>query len=266
MRQTSIFLAILLFSYCFLHAENPSSQVQVEPPPVRHGAPPDNEASTEQLERRGDELRAEKAYLDALDYYAAAIKKSPSQSLLYNKAGITELQLQRMKEAGKDFEKAFHYDHEFADAYNNLGVVYYEQKKYTKAIKQYEKAIKLRPDSASYFSNMGAAYFAKKDIEKAVVAYRQALQLDPDVLERNSRTGVTAQLPSPEDRAQYDYVMAKLYAKGGIDDRALQHLRRAMEEGYKDIENVYKDAEFAALRKNPRFTELMGGRPTPITQ
>ncbi len=266
MHRTSLFLASLLFSLNFLNAENPSSQVQVEPPPVRHGAPPSHEATAAELEKRGDELRAEKAYLDALDYYDAAIKKNPGAAVLYNKAGVTELQMQRMKEAGKDFEKAFHYDHDFPDAYNNLGVVYYEQKKYGKAIKQYEKAIKIRPDSASYFSNMGAAYFAKKDIEKAVEAYHQALQLDPDVLEHNSRTGVTAQLPSPEDRAQYDYVMAKLYAKSGIEDRALQHLRRAMEEGYKDIENVYKDAEFASLRKSPRFAELMGGRPTAITQ
>jgi tetratricopeptide (TPR) repeat protein len=266
MRRTSIFLSLLIFSFSFLRAETPSSQVQVEQPPVRHGAPPDYEATPEQLEKRGDELRAEKAFLDALDYYNAAIKKNPTGAQLYNKAGITELQMERMKEASKDFEKSIHVDHEFADAHNNLGVVFYEQKKYGKAIKEYERAIKIRPDSASYFSNMGAAYFAKKEIEKAVVAYRQALQLDPDVLERNSRSGVTAQLPSPEDRAQYDYVMAKLYAKDGVDDRALQHLRRAMEEGYKDIENVYKDAEFAGLRKDPRFTQLMGGRPAPITQ
>ena len=97
MHRTSIFLASLLFSLNLLHAENPSSQVQVEPPPVRHGAPPSYEATAAELEKRGDELRAEKAYLDALDYYDAAIKKNPSEALLYNKAGITELQMQRTR-------------------------------------------------------------------------------------------------------------------------------------------------------------------------
>ncbi|HEX4485202.1 MAG TPA: tetratricopeptide repeat protein [Terriglobales bacterium] len=268
MRRSSIFsvAAILLFSCLPLLAQAPSEQVQVEPPPQRHGAPPDDSATLAELEARGDQLRAEKAYLDALDYYESAIRKSPNNAKLYNKSGITKLLMQRMKDASKDFEKAIRYDKTFADAHNNLGVIYYETKKYPRAIKEYERAIKLRPDAASYFSNLGAAYFARNDIEKAVVAYNQALQLDPDVLEHNSRAGVTAQLPSPEDRAHYDYVMAKLYAKMGVPERSLQHLRRAMEEGYKKIEDVYKDPEFATLRADPRFDALMKGRPEAITQ
>jgi tetratricopeptide (TPR) repeat protein len=268
MRRTSILFpsAILLLAVSFLAAQNSSDQVQVEPLPQRHGAPPDNSSTVSELEARGDQLRAEKAYLDALDYYQAAIKKTPNKPQLYNKSGITKLMLQRMKDASKDFEKAIRYDRDFADAHNNLGVIHYELKKYGKAIKEYEKAIKIRPDAASYFSNLGAAYFSKNEIEKAVAAYNQALQLDPDILEHNSRAGVTAQLPSPEDRAHYDYVMAKLYAKMGIADRSLQHLRRAMEEGYNKIEDVYKDPEFASLRQDPRFDVLMKGRPEAITR
>ena len=51
--------------------------------------------------------------------------------------------------------------------------------------------------------------------------------------------------------------MAKLYAKMGFSDRSLEYLRKALEEGYKDLKNVYKDTEFAELRKDKRFTELM---------
>ncbi len=72
-----------------------------------------------------------------------------------------------------------------------------------------------------------------------------------------------AQLPSPEDRARYDYTVAKLYAKMGLSDQSLEYLKKAMEAGYKDLKNVYKDAEFAQLRKNPRFTELMASK-TPV--
>jgi hypothetical protein len=74
---------------------------------------------------------------------------------------------------------------------------------------------------------------------------------------RSSRGGVQAQLPSPEDRARYDYTVAKLYAKMGLSDQSLEYLRKAMEEGYKDFNNVYKDTEFADLRKDKRFTELV---------
>ena len=144
-------------------------------------------------------------------------------------------------------------------------MIFYIGKKYGKAIDRYNKAIRYRDDAASYYSNLGAALFSKKEFEKSVAAYAHALQLDPDVFERSSRTGVAAQMSKPEDRAHYDYVVAKLYAKMGVTERSLEYLRRAMEEGYKSINSVYKDEEFAGLRKDPRFTELMAARPPAIT-
>ncbi len=247
--------------------QGPTSElVQVNPPPMRRAEPPSHSASAEELERRGDELRAEKAYLDAVDYLRAALAKTPNVARLYNKIGIAELQTQRYKESRKDFEHAIRLESAFADAYNNLGVVYYKETKYGKAIKQYQRAVKLKPDIASYYSNLGAAYYLLKDWDKATIAYGQALQLDPDIFERTSHTGVTAQLPSPEERARFDYVVAKLYAKQGDRDRSLQYLRRCMEEGYKGIGDVYKDPEFAGLRSDARFTQLMAARPPAIPE
>ena len=133
-------------------------------------------------------------------------------------------------------------------------------------MKQYRRAIALDDTSASFYSNMGAALFSKKEFEPAVLSYQRAMQLDPDVFEHTSHAGVQAQLPSPGDRARYDYTVAKLYAKMGFSDRSLQYLRKAMEEGYKDFKNVYKDAEFAGLRKDKRFTELMASKPTTLPE
>jgi tetratricopeptide (TPR) repeat protein len=111
---------------------------------------------------------------------------------------------------------------------------------------------------------LGAAYFGKKQFDKAIQNYSKALELDPDIFERSSRAGILAQLPSPEDQAHYDYVLAKLYAKSGSPERSLHYLKKAMEEGYKDIKNVYKDSEFSTLRKDPRFVELMASKTPAI--
>jgi tetratricopeptide (TPR) repeat protein len=258
-------LALIILSTVFANAQTPlSDRLQIAPPLIRSVDPPAADATAEALEQRGDDLRKQKLYLDALDYYRAAVLKAPSSAALYNKLGITELLLQRWREAKKDFERSIKCDRKFADAYNNLGVIFYVSKKYKKAISKYEKAIALRDDAASYYSNMGAAYFAKKDFNHSVLAYSKALQLDPDVFERTSHAGISAQMSKPEDRAHYDYVVAKLYAKMGITERSLLYLRKAMEEGYKDINNVYKDTEFVTLRKDPRFTELMSARPMAI--
>jgi len=231
---------------------------------MRATDPPAPDATAATLEQQADQLRSEKLYLDALDYYEAALAKKTNDAHLMNKIGITKLMLQRYKEARKSFERAIHYDHTFADAYNNLGVVYYEAKRYGTAVKQYQKAIHHDSSSASFFSNLGAAYFSRRQFEPAVAAYQHALELDPEVFARTSRSGVQAQLPSPEDRARYDYTVAKLYAKMGLSEQSLEYLRRAMEAGYKDLKNVYRDVEFAELRKSPRFTELMSSKAPVI--
>jgi tetratricopeptide (TPR) repeat protein len=253
----------LLLALPNLHAQ--IELVQITPPPLRRAEPPAPNASVDELDARGDELRGQKAFLDALDYYRAALAKKPS-AMLYNKVGITELQLRRDNDSAKDFQRAVKMDRQFADAWNNLGVAWYLQQKYGKAVKDYEKAIKLKEDVASFYNNLGAAYYGKKEWELATAAYGRALQLDPDIFERTSRTGVTAQLPSPEERARFEYLIAKLYARQGNADHALQYLRRAMEEGYPGINDVYKDSDFEGLRKDTRFAQLMASKPPAIPE
>ena len=240
-------------------------QIQVAPP-MSQVQPPSKDASAAELEKRGDELRAEKAYLDSLDYFRASLAKAPNNAPVLNKTGIVELLLQRYREAAKHFEQALKNDRKFAEAYNNLGVVHYERKKYSAAIKQYKKAIELSPDGASFYSNLGAAYFARKDFERASEAYTQAVRLDPMIFDHTSHTGIAAQMASPQDRAHYDYVLAKLYAKMGDSDHSLQYLRKALEDGYKGVDGALTDPEFADLRKDTRFTDLMKARPVAISE
>jgi len=256
-------VVLLISSTAALAQISHPEQVQIAPPLVRAIDPPAPEATAAALELQADRLREDKLFLDALDYYHAALTKKAGDARLLNKIGVTELMMQRYKEARKSFEHAIRSDRQFADAYNNLGVIFYVSRKYGAAVKQYEKAIQVDNSSASFFNNLGAAYFSKRAFESAVQAYQHALELDPDVFERSSRGGVQAQLPSPEDRARYDYTVAKLFAKLGLSDQSLQYLKKAREDGYKDLKNVYKDVEFTQLRTNPRFTELMASN-TPV--
>ncbi|MGA1999694.1 MAG: tetratricopeptide repeat protein [Terriglobales bacterium] len=224
--------------------------------------PPPAEATTAQLAEKADVLRARKSYDQALVYYSAALRKDPNNSVLYNKRGIAELQLNNLAAAQKDFQRAVKKNQHYAEAYNNLGVVSYMQRNYKNAIQRYEKALRLREDSASVHSNLGTAWFAQRQIDKAMAEYARALELDPDVLLRSSTGGVAARILSPEDRAYYSYVLAKMYAKRGDVERCLECLRKAKEEGYGRIRDAYKDAEFVIVRADPRFVELMG-KPAP---
>jgi tetratricopeptide (TPR) repeat protein len=270
-RVRALVVSLLPFALALTAAAAPASnpahdQLQVSPPLIRHVDPPDANAAAQDLEDQGDTLRRQKLYLDALDYYELAKAKNPKSAPLFNKIGMCELQLHWWPKAKREFERAIKEDRNYAEAYNNLGVSFYGTRKFSKAVSKYQKAIDLHPASASFYSNLGAAYFSLKDFQRSALAYAHALELDPDVFERSSRDGISAQMAKPEDRARYDYEIARLYAKMGVSDRSLQYLRRAMEEGYKNIESVYKDAEFAGLRKDPRFAELMVARPPGIPE
>jgi len=217
----------------------------------------------QELERQGDQLRAQKRYLDAIDYYDVAISRQPT-AILWNKKGIALLFLQRNKEAQKCFEEALKLDKNSAEGLNNLGFVAQMEKRYNKAIKYYSKALAIRPNSATFHYNLGACYFAKHEFDKAAQEYRTAYQLDPDIFQRVSKTGVMARSSSPKDRAAFSFMVAKMYAQAGDFDHSLEYLRKAMEEGYKNIDKVYTDSEFASLRTDKRFAELMAQKPQAI--
>jgi len=260
----------LLFSLCVLcttafavqASHNSSSgDTLMTPAQLRQVSPPEESLSATELERRADELRLQKSYADALDYYRAAIRKQES-SALHNKAGIAQLQLLRHNEAKKSFQRALKLDKKNAEARNNLGVIYYIQQNYGRAVKEYKKAIELRTDSPSFYSNLGTAEFSRRKYEQASVAYLKALELDPEIFERRSNAGVQMHMASPADRAGYHFTIAKMFATRGDAERCLLYLRKAVEEGYPEIGRVYKDAEFAVVRADPRFAELMQRRDT----
>jgi tetratricopeptide (TPR) repeat protein len=218
------------------------------------------------LEEQADAFRSQKEYPRALEFYDQALRKTPRNALLWNKSGMTELQLGHPQGAMRRFEKAVKLKKDYAEAINNVGVIYYQQKNYSKAISQYKKAVAIR-DAASFHSNLGAAYFDQKDYKTATTEYLRALQLDPDVFERSSATGISAHVSKPEDRAQYAFMMARLYAQAGDTSHSLNQLRIAMENGYPKLkETVQQDEVFAAVRQDPHFAELMQAEVPGIPQ
>ncbi len=237
----------------------------VTAPQIRRADPPSPTASPVQLEQQGDDLREQKLYADSLDYYEAALKRGAKDvAMVHNKMGIAELQMMRLDAARKQFERALHYQKDYPEAWNNLGVSWYGKKKYKSAIKAYERAIEGREDSAAFHSNLGTALFARKEYDKANDQYLRALEIDPDIFEHRGGVGIALHMSSPADRAKFSYVIARMFAGKGNNEKSLLYLKKAIEDGYPEINNVYKDTEFAGLRQDPRFTELMAKKPVVI--
>jgi tetratricopeptide (TPR) repeat protein len=260
-RFSRLFMIIGLFFLALpLCAQQPSTddaatQLRVPPPP--------DTATSFELENQGDQLRAQKAYLDSIDYYRAAMKKADS-AVLHNKTGMCLLQLRRDSEAKKEFQHAIKANKDYAEAYNNLGALYYNARKYGAAVREYKKAIKLNEENASFHSNLGGAYFSQKDFDGASKEYQRAIQLDPDIFQRQSSSAaISIRLVGSNDLGHFHYVMAQMYGQHGDKEHCRFYLSKANEEGY-PIKSALHDNEFAGLRKDPDFvTFLRSLKPPP---
>jgi tetratricopeptide (TPR) repeat protein len=209
-------------------------------------------------EMRGDIFMAEKRYQEAAEMY---LEHSKGSAVMLNKTGIAYHQMLQLNLAEKYYKLALHLDPKYSEAINNLGTIYYAKKSYRRAVGEYKKAIRIHPQSASVWSNLGMGYFARKDYPRAADCFRQALSIDPEVFETRGTQGVLLQERSVEEHAKFHYFLAREYAKAGLNDRAMQYIRKALEEGYKEKKKIEEDPAFASMRELPEFKELMALEP-----
>jgi tetratricopeptide (TPR) repeat protein len=217
-------------------------------------------------EQMADLYMARKDFREATLIYKRLADKYPQNPVYLNKLGIALHQQEALGLALKYYERASKVDPSYADAQNNIGTVWYQRKKYGKAIKAYQKAINIRTDMAVLYSNLGYAYFGDKRYEQAISSFRQALALDPQFFEHNSsRNGSVLQDRSVGDRGRFYFMLAKSFAEAGNLERCVIYLRKAKDEGYKDLLNVKSDPAFAAFLNAPAIQEVLVPKPPEST-
>ncbi len=211
-------------------------------------------------EQRGDILMARKMYREATEMYA---EQKPVTAVVRNKTGIAYHQMLQFELARKYYEMAVKLDRNYAEAINNLGTVYFARKNYRRAISQYKRAIRVAPQTASFYGNLGMAYFKRKNYKEASESIQKAMSIDPEVFEHRGSFGVILQeqTVTGEERAKFHYSLAMNYAKRGQVDRALQYIRKALEEGFTERKKMLSEPAFAGLREMPEFKELVATEP-----
>jgi tetratricopeptide (TPR) repeat protein len=209
-------------------------------------------------DERGDIYMARKMYREAIDMYSLLPATSATR---WNKTGIAYHQLLDYRAAKESYQHAVKINPSLGEALNNLGTISFAEKRYRNAIKQYKKALRILPTSASVYSNLGTAYFVRKDYNRASESYSEAISLDPDVFDNHNSFGVLLQQHSVEDRAMLHYYLAKMYAKQGMNQRALQCIRKSLEEGFSERRKFLEDAEFGGLRNTVEFKEVLASAP-----
>ncbi len=221
-------------------------------PPTAVGSAPLRPAMAE---LRGDIMMAERRYLKAIEMFRQG---DPNSAVLVNKIGLAYHQMQLLGLAKKSYERSIKLNPQYSDAINNLGTIYYGEKRYRPAVKYYRRAMRCSPrPSATIAANIGSAYFARRKYSDAAEWYEKAVRIDPEIFERHNTAGTIMREQTIEERALFHLSLAKTYAKSGINDRALAYLRMALDEGVKNPTKIPAMPEFAGLRGDLRFQQLM---------
>jgi tetratricopeptide (TPR) repeat protein len=203
------------------------------------------------LVERASIFMAEKRYEAAIQTYQELLKTEPKSAVFLNMTGIAYLNLSNMDEAKKYFQRSSKADKKYLSAVNNLGMVWYYQKNYRKAIREYKRASSIDPAQAGPHANMGFAYYNSNKYPESAAEFQKALELDPHVLERNERVGTMMQDRTVSNHGLFFFTMARVYAQKGDAEHCAEYLRKALDEGYKDLKKVKTDPAFKEIMKDP---------------
>jgi Tfp pilus assembly protein PilF len=177
---------------------------------------------------------------DAVAQWKAAIAKDPKYlAARLNLAHAYET-LEQPDEAMREYHEIIASGAKEFFAHNNIGVLYDKKGRYDEAISEFEKALQIRPGNSMALNNLAVA---KKN--KAIMQNRTA---------QIQRAESIAQAKPKDPLASYD--AARLHAAYGNKDLALQWLRLALKQGYKESASIRTDPAFSFLR-NDRDLELI---------
>jgi tetratricopeptide (TPR) repeat protein len=207
----------------------------------------------------GDALMIHKRYQAAIEAYRQASQESPG---VWNKLGIANQMMYDLEEATRCYQASLKLNPNNPHVLNNLGTVYESQKRYADAERMYRRAIRLEPGSALAYKNLGTALLVQHKFVKGWGAYQTALSLDPKIFVDRA-TPKAADPGTAQDRGAMNYYMARGCVRAGMNACAIDHLRRALNEGFTDNKKIQADSEFAGLRGDPAFEQLLASQKQP---
>jgi tetratricopeptide (TPR) repeat protein len=247
----------------------PQSASQTEPStslasPPQQGAtpgastshPPVQQAPPLTPEQLGDTLSARQRYQAAIEAY----KKAPQDSAdVWNKMGIAYQMMFDLADASRCYQASLKINPHNANVLNNLGTTDDSLKQYGDAERMYRRALKIEPRSAVILKNLGTSQMAEHKYKQGWQSYQAAMAINPQIFE--DRLGPTVENPSTaQNRGAMNFYMAKTCVRAGMNGRAIEYLRLALNEGFTNPKKIIADREFAGLHGIPAFEKMIAAQ------
>jgi Tfp pilus assembly protein PilF len=246
-------LGLTIFLAGALHSAG--AQAPVPPADTANVVPSNRSSAPPTHEELGDTLAVHRRYQAALEEYS----KAPLSATVWNKMGIAYQMMFNLKDATRCYRESIKLDSRNSQVLNNLATVYDSLKQYGTAEHLYRKALKSDPHSPLILKNLGTNLLAQHKYNRGWDEYQKALAIDPNIFE--DKTSPQVQNPSTvAERGAMNYYMALGCVRMGQTSCALQYLRMALDEGFTSPKKVAADTEFASLRDNPDFQQMLAAQ------
>jgi len=205
-------------------------------------------------------------------------KKPSGEATRLNERAVTLLREGKVDEAITELKRAAELAPSSAVITANLAFAYDKQGKADEALTAYRKALELEPANTIARNNLGNLLSRQGQYEEATREFEELLRRDPDNAAAKSNLEIAtknqgiskerqdqvsgalqAAAAKPAD-PQAAYAAARVYARLGDQDNAFSWLAKALDLGYDRLEYLKVDPSLAALRKDPRFIQLLEQR------
>jgi tetratricopeptide (TPR) repeat protein len=114
------------------------------------------------------------------------------EAVRFNDLGVSYLQSNDVRSAGKAFELSLEYNPCFADALHNLALVAIQNKKLERAARLERRALDCRPDLVQAYNGLGVIARTMGRLDEALNWFESAISMDPGYLDARRNIILTA--------------------------------------------------------------------------
>ena len=175
---------------------------------------------------------------EALEEHQHALVTDPLSLIIASGTGHKLYLLRRYDEAAASLRNALEMDDNFANSHWNLGLVYAQLKDFPSAVRELQKADTLFRGNPIVLGALGYVYAVSGD---QIRARKVLLQLENQARER---------YVNPE-------AFALVYAGLGNKDKAVEWLKRAIDDRQGLVTFIKSEPMLDNLRSDPRFEDLL---------
>lgn len=128
---------------------------------------------------KGQALRAEKRFDEALECYRKATDLDPQLvRAWYDQGGLLE-SLQKLSDAAVCYQKVVTLDPSHSSAWHGVGFCFLQQQRYKEALLCFNKVVECNPRHARAWHLKAKCLMALRDFDEALIAFDKALNADP---------------------------------------------------------------------------------------